>query len=364
MAFMCIVNNPGSWAKIFAPLRHAGWDGCTPTDLVYPFFVFCMGCAMAFSLAKYERLTGPAAWKIIKRGIGIFLVGLAINLYPFFPTSPHDATWTFWQNYGYWLGHKRILGVLQRIAMCYVIAGLVILWLKKEPKKIGIAILSLFTVFTGVLLLFGKAPGPFTLEGNAAGPIDIALLGEGHVYHGYGIPFDPEGFLGSLTGACTALLGFLVGSMVRASQRRYEEVGGANDSPVGVVAKLFVCACVSLALGEILSIRIPINKPLWSASYVLYAGGWAMLCLGFLSYLIDVKGYGKFFTPAKAMGMNALMAFVLSGFFAKTFPLLGWHSSAVFGANAYMSLLYAILFMLLIFAFQWFFYKKDIVIKL
>ena len=90
VAFMCIVNNPGTWGKIYPPLRHADWAGCTPTDLVFPFFVFCMGCAMAFSLAKYDSITRESAWKITRRGIAIILVGLLINLYPFYPYSPHD----------------------------------------------------------------------------------------------------------------------------------------------------------------------------------------------------------------------------------------------------------------------------------
>ena len=219
VTFMCIVNNPGSWGKVFAPLRHAPWVGCTPTDLVYPFFIFCAGCAMAFSFSKYDGFSKEAVMKVIRRGIGIFLVGLLINLYPFFPLEPHDATASFWQNYGYWLANKRILGVLQRIGLSYLIAGLLALWLRK-PARIMAAIGVLMAVFTGILVLFGTDPGPFTLEGTISRKIDVALLGENHVYHGYRFAdgtraaFDPEGFLGSLTGACSCLLGFLIGSMI------------------------------------------------------------------------------------------------------------------------------------------------------
>ena len=208
VTFMCIVNNPGSWGKVFAPLRHAPWVGCTPTDLVYPFFIFCAGCAMAFSFSKYDGFSKEAVMKVIRRGIGIFLVGLLINLYPFFPLEPHDATASFWQNYGYWLANKRILGVLQRIGLSYLIAGLLALWLRK-PARIMAAIGVLMAVFTGILVLFGTDPGPFTLEGTISRKIDVALLGENHVYHGYRFAdgtraaFDPEGFLGSLTGACS-----------------------------------------------------------------------------------------------------------------------------------------------------------------
>ena len=123
VAFMCIVNNPGSWSHIFPPLRHAAWVGCTPTDLVFPFFLFCVGCAMAFSLRKFEGNDGKAYKHIIKRGILIFLVGLALNLFPFFPATTHDPEWSFGQNYLYWLQHKRIFGVLQGIGLAYILGG-------------------------------------------------------------------------------------------------------------------------------------------------------------------------------------------------------------------------------------------------
>lgn len=374
VAFMCIVNNPGTWAHMYAPLRHAGWEGCSPTDLVYPFFVFCMGCAMAYSFAKYDGLTGASAWKVLKRGIAIFLVGLLLNLYPFFPTSSHEGM-TFWQNFGWWLGHKRIFGVLQRIAGCYIVAGLVILLAKKDTVKVFWSIIGLCAVYTGILVVFGNQPGPFTIEGNVSSRIDVALVGSSHVYHGYSLldgssaDFDPEGLLGALTGACTALLGFLAGSLIRKSTARYAEPGLSvsekeSCSPIGIVARLFFFGCACLAAGLVLSIWIPISKPLWSASYVFYAGGWALVALAVLAYIIDVRGHEKLFVPAKAMGMNALMAFVLSGVIAKTLPLVGFSQARIFGANEFTSFVFSLLFMLVIFCFQWFFYKKNIVIKL
>ena len=346
VAFMCIVNNPGTWAHIFPPLRHAGWDGCTPTDLVYPFFIFCMGCAMAFSFSKYEKTTAKAYLKVLKRGALIFLVGFALNLYPFFPTSLHDETWSFGQNYIYWLQHKRIFGVLQRIGMAYVIAGCLALWLKK-PGKILAAIATLCVTYTGILLIFGREPGAFSLEGNVSMRIDTWLVGGNHCYHGYnGTDFDPEGVLGS---------------MIHTSQKN---MSATNCSPDRVVNRTFVYGCLSLILGVILSIWIPINKPLWSVSYVFYAGGWAMLALAFLAYLLDVKGYEKPFVPFKAMGMNALMAFVFSGVIAKSYGFFNFAPSRYFGANEYTSLLWAFIFVTIIFTLLWILYKKKIVIKL
>ena len=314
VAFMCIVNNPGTWEHVFPPLRHASWTGCTPTDLVYPFFVFCMGCAMAFSFTKYEKVGPQAYLKVLKRGALIFLVGLALNLYPFFPTQPHDESWTFGQNYLWWLQHRRIFGVLQRIGLSYAIGGCLALWLKK-PGKIMAAIATLCVVYTGILLLFGRDPGAFTLQGNVSMRIDRWLVGGNHCYHGYdGTDFDPEGLLGSMTGACTCLLGYLIGSMIIRSQRRMSatwstepdavlsggeplEVTRIKNSPDRVALRISVYGACSLIIAMVLSIWIPICKPLWSASYVFYAGGWAMLALSFLMYVVDIKGHSKAFEP-------------------------------------------------------------------
>ena len=383
IAFMCIVNNPGTWAKVFPPLRHAGWTGCTPTDLVYPFFIFCMGCAMAFSFSKYDTVDYKAYLKVLKRGALIFLVGLALNLYPFFPVTVHDGTWSFGQNYIYWLQHKRIFGVLQRIGIAYAIGGCIALWLKK-PGRIMAAIAALCIVHTGILLAFGRDPGAFTLEGNVSMRIDEWLIGGDHCYHGYdGTNFDPEGLLGSLTAACTCLLGYLIGSMIIRSRDRMAaavrqahqpgpvpelveggEVTRIKNSPDRVSVRSFVYGCLCLALAMVLSIWIPISKPLWSASYVFYAGGWAMISLAFLMYVVDMKGIRRPVFPFKVLGLNPLMAFVLSGVIAKSYGFVGFAPSATFGANEYMSLLYALLFTTVIFCLLYVLYKKNIIIKL
>lgn len=370
VTFMCIVNNPGSWSAIFAPLRHASWDGCTPTDLVYPFFVFCMGVAMAFSFSKFTEDRRKGIRKVMSRGVALFLVGLGLNLFPFFPLYPHDADATFGQNWIYWIQHVRIFGVLQRIGLAYLVAGLIALWLRK-PGKIMAAIAVLLTVYTGILVAFGDPAGPFTLEGNVSGRIDTALLGSNHVYHGYRLDsgeradFDPEGLIGCLSAACTALLGYLIGGVIyRSSKRHSADPSDAASAPSFTVSRIFVYGMVSLALSQILSIWIPVNKPLWSASYVFYAGGWAMLALAFLAFVIDVKGTEKPFRPFKIMGTNALMAFVFSGVIGKLAPALGFYSAQYFGANEYMSLLYALSFAALIFVLLWLLYRKNIVIKL
>lgn len=387
VAGMILVNNPGTWGSIYPPLRHAAWAGCTPTDLVFPFFLFVVGAAMAFSFAKYsEGLNAASVKKLIKRGILIFLVGLGLNAFPFYPTSP-DPDLTFWGNLADYWGHVRIVGVLQRIAMCYILGGLVALWLKSTKKIIismgvlmGLHWLILFLIGDHSAPLVNGAAGSFSLAGQNADVIDLAIFGENHIYKGFGIPFDPEGLLGALSGACTVLLGYLIGNKIR-----------NTESKIDVVAQLYTIGMLCLAGGLVWSLCYPIIKALWTGSYVLYAGGWSILMLAFFIYLIDVKGKEKIFTPFKALGMNPLFAFVMAGLFAKilgrmikwtsmitladgsvkekTWSVLSWFYNnvcvAIVGeSNELSSLIYALVYVAVFTAMAMFLYKKKIVIKL
>lgn len=376
VAGMITVNNPGSWSHIFAPLKHAAWNGCTPTDLVFPFFLFCVGVAMAFSFAKYEDgLNAKSVKKLLVRGLLIFLVGLGLNAFPFYPTSPNPDL-SFGESYLYWLQHLRIFGVLQRIAFCYVVGGLIALWLKK-PKKIGIALVALVAVHWIILRVFG-GEGWSTLEGNISGKIDVALIGENHVYHGFGIPFDPEGLLGVISGSGTVLLGYLIGQLIR-----------RTESKIEADTKLYTIGLICLAIGCVLSIWLPINKALWTGSYVFYAGGWAILMLAFFIYFIDIKGKEKAFIPFKALGMNPLFIFVMAGVLTKLLGrviswtyetvadgavaekstnVLNWFYRnccvSIFGNNEYASLMYALVYVCIFLAMAMWLYKKKIFIKL
>ena len=363
VAFMIIVNNPGSWSNVFPPLRHAAWDGCTPCDLVFPFFLFCVGASMAFALAKYTSLTWGAAGKVFKRGALLYLVGLLLTAFPFYPATQQPGL-SAWENWVEWASNLRLVGVLPRIAMCYVVASLLVLWLRKPVYLIGtIVLLSLTHV--GLLLAFAGPEGAFSLEGNFARQVDLAVFGENHVYKGFGIPFDPEGLLGVLTGTCTVILGYLTGMMIRSSAKRYGQTSDVSDSPVGVSARLFSLSAGSLLLGLGLSLVVPLNKALWSVSYVFYAAGWAMFVLALLMYLIDVKGWKKPFFPFKALGMNALTLFVLSGLIMKIiWRYTEWDYTAVFGVNEWMSLLFATLYMALHLVIAVVMYRFKIFIKL
>lgn len=389
IAGMILVNNPGTWSKIFSPLRHAQWHGCTPTDLVFPFFLFIVGTALFFSFSKYESssnassslnrsssLNTSSVKKIIKRGSLIFLTGLLLNAFPFYPTSP-DPSLDFGANYLEYLHNLRIFGVLQRIALCYMLGGVLALWLKKPGKIIaaGVVLMALHLI---ILAAFGTND-PFSLEGNIAGRIDAALLGESHVYKGFGVPFDPEGLLGVLSGSATVLCGYLAGLVIRRGKDK-------SDS----VITLYTAGLLALGAGVVLSIFIPINKPLWTPSYVLYAGGWAALMLAFFIYFIDIRGKERLFYPFKALGVNPLFAFVMAGVFAKLLGrVIKWSSvitledgsvkdvttsasswfyhnvcAALLGDNQFGSLLYALIYVFLFTAMAIYLYRKKIIIKL
>ena len=363
VAFMIIVNNPGSWSVMYPPLKHAAWDGCTPCDLVFPFFLFCVGTSMAFAFAKYSSLTGEAAAKVFKRGILLYLVGLLLTAFPFYPSSM-DPQLTFWENWVEWASGLRLLGVLPRIALCYMLASVLVLWLRKPMRLLG-AVAALSALHVGLLVAFAGPEGAFSLQGNFARVVDLAVFGENHIYKGFGIPFDPEGLLGVLTGSCTVILGYLVGMMIRTSAKRYEQDANVQDSPVGVCARLFSMSAGALVLGLALSLAVPINKALWSVSYVFYAAGWAMFMLALMMYLIDVKGLEKPFFPFKALGMNALALFVLSGLVMKIiWRYTSWDYTAVFGVSEGMSLLFASMYLSVHLVIAMLMYRFRIFIKL
>ncbi len=377
IAGMILVNNPGSWGKIFPPLKHAAWHGCTPTDLVFPFFLFIVGAALAFAFAKYnDTLNTQSVKKVVTRSFFIFLTGLMLNAFPYYNTSPNPEL-TFGANWLVYLENLRIFGVLQRIALCYLVGALLALWLHK-PKKIIIAAVLLMFVHWLILTVFG-GEDPFSKEGTIAGNIDVALVGITHVYKGFGMPFDPEGLLGVLSGSATVLFGYLIGGHIRKSKEK-----------IAAVSDLYTIGLISLGVAVVMSIFIPINKPLWTPSYVLYAGGWSVLMLSLFIYFIDIKGKEKIFFPFKALGLNPLFAFAMAAIMAKTLSrIIRWETTALqddgtlkettinaaswfyqnvcvslLGHNEWGSLLYALLYVSIFTGMAIFLYKKKIVIKL
>lgn len=294
IAGMILVNMPGSWSHIYPPLRHAAWHGATPTDLIFPFFLFVVGAAMWFSFAKYEyRLGAPLTKKILRRVALIFVVGLFLNAYPFSVEL---------------LTNIRIMGVLQRIALAYGLAAFLCLLL--DERKLILASVGILVGYWWLLWAAGGAE-PYSLDGNIAGRIDRAIFGEAHVWHGFGVPFDPEGLLATLPATVTVIVGFFAGKWVTTAARRED-----------AVLNMLLAGTLLILGGLIWDPFFPINKPLWTSSYVLYTGGIACVTLAWFIWLIDVRGHRGWTTPFRVYGLNPLFAYVLSGVLARTLTRL------------------------------------------
>ncbi len=293
IALMILVNNPGTWSHVYAPLRHAKWHGCTPTDLVFPFFLFIVGVAMRFSFAKFDFKPSHEVYsKIIWRTMTIFVFGLLLNAFPFIRQD-----WN-WENF-------RIMGVLQRIGLAYGIGALLVirfsftnLW-----KLISLTLIAYWLLLWG----FGGTD-PYGLETNLIRKIDMVILGANHLWRGTGIAFDPEGLLSTIPSVITVLLGYMVGVMIQTS-----DVNQKDN-----LKKMFIAGAIQIILGLLWSIFMPINKQLWTSSYVLYTAGIATVILAILIWLIDIKGFKSVFHPFIIYGTNSLFIFVGSGLWTKT----------------------------------------------
>jgi predicted acyltransferase len=359
VCLMILVNNPGSWAHIYAPLEHAPWHGLTPTDLVFPFFLFAVGNAMAFVMPKLEQAGLAVFWqKVLKRSALIFLIGLFLNWWPFVKAS--DYSFKAFEN-------VRILGVLQRIALVYFFAAIIIYYLK-STKAFYAAMLLLLGYWA--LCLLGNPADPYSLEGWFGTNIDKAILGVTHMYKGEGIPFDPEGIMSTVPAIAQVILGFLVGNYIK-------EKGATKDSLTPMLNGLFVAAIAMLITGLCWDMVMPINKKIWTSSYVVYTTGLATLTIAAMIYFIEIKGIkfglSRFFD---VFGKNALFVFALSAFLPKGLALIklgegitpwNWLYKKVYihipGAPENGSLAYAITVISFMWLICWWLDKRKIYIK-
>ncbi|MEW6616272.1 MAG: heparan-alpha-glucosaminide N-acetyltransferase domain-containing protein [Thermodesulfobacteriota bacterium] len=283
IASMIIVNFPGSFSHVYAPLSHSKWHGCTPTDLIFPFFLFIVGVAISYSFRKFDDKTSLfATSKIAKRALIIFLIGLALNAFPF--------------NSG--ISDLRILGVLQRIGIAYGIAALFCLYF--NSKKLTIISGIILIIYWLLLLGFGQGD-PYGMESNLVRVIDLRIFGENHLWKGIGIPFDPEGLLSTLPAVVTTIFGYLAGESLQ-----------TKSNLKSFVYCMFLVGVTAILIGKIWGITFPINKSLWTSSYVVYTSGWALIFLSILLWFIDVQGYKKWTFPFVVFGMNPLFLYVLS----------------------------------------------------
>ena len=310
VALMILVNNPGSWKYIYPPFEHAPWHGCTPTDLVFPFFLFAVGNAMAFvfsrSATENKLLNNSFLWKVTKRFLLIFLIGLLLNWFPF-------VKWSNWGVDGSLvaktLDKLRILGVLQRIALAYFFASLIVYFSGTRGALIISALILLG--YWGMCFAFGQAD-PYSLSGYFGTAVDKVILGETHMYHGEGVAFDPEGLTSTLPAIVQVVFGFLVGEYIIRKGKTFE-----------MVAHLFVVAALLILAGLSWDMVFPINKKIWTSSYVLYTSGIATMVLSVLIYFIELKKVSGWWTNFfEVFGKNPLFIFVLSGVWVKLYMLI------------------------------------------
>ena len=355
MAAMVIVNNPGDWGNVYWPLLHADWNGWTPTDLIFPFFLFIVG--VSITLSKRSTSVGS----ILKRGAIIFAVGLFLAGYPRF-----DIT------------HWRIPGVLQRIAVCYTIAALAYQWLRfggrfrsssRATQASALALIAavLTLGYWAVMLLVpvpGGGAGNLTPDGNVAAYIDRSLL-LGHIWKP---TWDPEGLLSTVPAIATTLLGIIAGLWI-----------GGGETPSRKAAGLLIGGAIGIAIGEVWNLAFPINKNLWTSSYVWFTAGGAALLLGVCYWVIDVRGWRGWTKPFVILGVNALALFAFSALLVKTLmrititlddgrtaSALRWIYTTAFQPYAppkVASLMFAIANLVVLFFVLLWMYKKQIFLK-
>lgn len=317
VCLMIMVNNPGSWQHIYAPLDHSEWHGVTPTDIVFPFFLFAVGNAMAFVMPRL-RAGGPSAFwkKVIKRTLIIFCIGLFLNWMPFVKWDGSALAfkpWSYIDANGNPQG-VRIMGVLQRIALAYFFGSVIVYYLKIR----GAFVVSCILLLGYWALCVAVNPAdPFSLYGWFGTHIDKSILGSAHMYHGEmreGLPvvFDPEGLMSTFGAIVQVIFGYFVGDYIIKKGKTAEMING-----------LFVAGAVFLFAGYAWDMVFPINKKIWTSSYVVYTTGLAMVILAVMVYMIELKKHkgwlSKFFD---VFGKNPLFIFVLSGFLPRLLGLI------------------------------------------
>jgi len=349
VAGMVLVNNPGTWAAVYPPLRHAAWHGWTPTDMVFPFFVFIVGVAVPFALGpRLERSEHAGALtRVVRRSAIIFALGIILQ------GSAFD-----WAT-------LRIPGVLQRIALCYLAAGFLFLltsWRTQALVTAGLLI-GYWAVMTSVPVP-GYGAGDLSPAGNLAAYLDRTILGPQHLWRVARV-YDPEGILSTVPAVATALLGVLTGQWLRR-----QPTTGAT------AARLALAGVLCAAVGQIWGAWFPVNKSLWTSSYVMLMGGLALVTLAACYWLIEVRGYRRWAVPFVVFGVNALALYFLSTAVARVLVLIHVgpenaslqsvlfnHLFAPWASPVNASLAYACVYVLVWLGLMWPLYHRRIVLR-
>uniref|UniRef100_UPI0040490346 acyltransferase family protein n=1 Tax=Fulvivirga sp. TaxID=1931237 RepID=UPI0040490346 len=365
VALMILVNNPGSWAHIFPPLAHAPWHGVTPTDLVFPFFLFAIGNAFAFVMPKLEQ-SGPISFwrKTIKRSILIFAIGLFLNWFPFVRWQEGELIFKSFET-------LRLFGVLQRIAICYFVAAILIYYLKRKWLMVAVTLILL-----GYWLLcwLMNPTDPYSLSGWFGTQYELALFGVNHLYKGGGVPFDPEGLMNSFAAIAQVVFGYWVGASIIKKGKTSE-----------MLNQLFMAGLALVVVGLFWDLAFPMNKKIWTSSYTIYTSGLATLSLSVFIYLIEFKSYSEIWSRFfDVFGKNPLFIFAMSALIPKTLWLFRFEVS-IEGVSTTMnplswfynfickpilpadprigSFIYALCFIVFMWLLAWLLDKKRIYIK-
>ena len=344
IASMMLVNNAGDWEHIYTPLEHAEWHGWTFTDTVFPFFLWIVGVAMTISFAKRVERGDDRfrlALHVLKRAAIIFGTGLLLNGFPY-----------------YHLDRIRIPGVLQRIAVCYLIAGLIFLYTRVRGQVIALlACLTGYWMLMTLVPVPGAGPGHLDPQNNLSAYVDRLLL-SGHMWS-QTKTWDPEGTVSTLPAIATALFGILTGHLLRAKRE-----------PAERAAWMFTAGNVLIFIGLMLSTWMPINKKIWTTSFSVFMAGLATVCFALCYWLIDVQGWKRFAKPFAIYGMNAIAVYVLSGVVARGLGLIkigGVTLQKIIYTNVFApladpytaSMLYGIVFSFMLFLVAWFMYRRH-----
>ena len=294
VCFMIIVNTAGNGDTTYAPLLHAQWNGFTPTDLVFPSFLFAVGNAMSFVMKKWTDMSNAAVLgKIFKRTLIIFLLGYLMYWFPF----------VHWNESGGLsfnpIGHTRIMGVLQRIALCYGIAALMIYYLKLNTVlRLSLAFIFIYWL---ILLLFKGSDDPYDMLTNAGTRLDLWLFGSNHLYHGEGVAFDPEGLLSTLPAIANVTFGYAAGKWIQEKGNSYE-----------ALTKLLLAGVTLIFLALCWNNFFPINKKLWTGSFVFITVGIDCVLLSALVYVIHILQVTRFNYFFEVLGRNPLFVYLVS----------------------------------------------------
>lgn len=363
VAAMILVNNPGSWGHIYAPLAHAEWHGCTPTDLVFPFFLFIVGVSIAYAMGSKKldpTSHNKTILKALKRALTLFSLGLLLAIFP-----RNFSTFDLFDS----LSNLRIPGVLQRIGVVFFVSS--IIFLKTSEKNIfRIIILILITYWA--LMTFVPVPGVgypnLEKETNLGAWLDRTILTEAHLWKS-AKTWDPEGILSTLPAIATGLFGVLVGVYLKRK----------DIEPATKIAWLFSVGFLASLAGLLWDLQFPINKSLWTSSYVLYTGGLATIVLALSYWIIDINKYNRFTKPFVVYGVNAITVFFVSGLMPRLVNMIkikqadGNEVGALtsfyqtffvpYFSPINASLAYAIAFIAFFYVILWVMYKKNIIIK-